>query len=203
MFGVLITIGIMAGMPNPLYWKPGDPLPHADFKAKLRMTPMEQLNTCVEDYFRNNIRAFRVPTPFATIEDFYCVVYSPGMSGKPDSYNATWLGKVYNKGKQMDIYRSQHLKNYDYPKKESDTSEDMPDFMKWTPGRRRVQTTAIGVNVRSGPGTRFPVVRTLMAVGARFALLDVVTGESVNGNTDWFKVGPNEFISGTVMAMAD
>ena len=47
------------------------------------------------------------------------------------------------------------------------------------------------------------MVRTLMVVGARFASLDVVTGDSVNGNTDWFKVGPNEFISGTLLAVSD
>lgn len=197
---------------NPLYWKVGDKLPDPGAQAKLRMTPLEQLKNSVEDYFRTNIRRFSIPTPFVTIEDFYCVVYSPGMSGKPDSFTVTWDHKPYNKGTQMNIFRG-WLRGYDYPKKADDTSGgaddqqpwDMPDWMKWTPGTKWgwVKTTRIGVNIRSGPGMRFTVVRTLMGVGVRFACLDIVTGDSVNGNTDWFKVGPSEFISGTMIAVSD
>jgi hypothetical protein len=208
--------GLIGFTPLPPYPTGAQMPDDLDIRAKLRMTPVEQLKKYVEDYFRTRIARFSIPTPFATIEDFYCVVYAPGMSGKPDSYSVTWQGTSYNKGTQMDIFRGR-LREYDYPKKANDASGtddnpsdsmaegpwDMPDFMKWTPGRRRVQTTAIGVNVRSSPGMRFPVVRTVMVVGARFACLDVVTGDSVNGNTDWFKVGPSEFISGTLIAVAD
>lgn len=114
---------------NPRNWKPGDNLPLADFQAKLRMTPMEQLSTQVEAYFRNNISRFKVPTPFATIEDFYCVVYAPGISGKPDSHTWQYLGTTYNKGKQMGIYRN-FLSGYDYPKKANDTP-DIGILGKW------------------------------------------------------------------------
>ena len=202
---------------NPLRWKPGDKLPDPASQAKLRMTPLEQLKNCVEDYFRTNIRRFSIPTPFATIEDFYCVVYSPGMSGKSDSYNVQWAGRTYNKGTQMNIFR-RWLSGYEYPKKASETPAivddssngqgpwDMPAWMMWAPGSKWqgwIKTKAIGANVRSGPGTRFPVVRTLLTAGSRFACLDVVTGDIVNGNTDWFKIGPNEFISGTLIAISD
>jgi hypothetical protein len=180
----------------------------------------------VEGYYRNWMATLHIDK-FRSPIDFYLVTRGPGGLKKENYNNDDYpMGMVQNPitkvrymsklGEVRTAYWNIMNGFYGwtkdkYPGKgdapdESSGAEgpwDMPDFMKWTPGRRRVQTTAVGVNVRSGPGVRFPVVRTLMAVGARFALLDVVAGDSVNGNTDWFKVGPNEFISGTLMAVSD
>ena len=65
--------------------------------------PIGQLDD-VQIYFQNTIKHFRIPTPLATPEDFYSVVYAPGISGKPDNYTWQYMGKTYTKKTQLNIY---------------------------------------------------------------------------------------------------
>jgi len=165
-------------------------------------TPVEQLDD-VEIYLRNTIKRFKIPTPFASAEDFYCVVYAPGISGKPDSYTWDYLGTTYTKKKQLDIYRG-FLSRYDRPQTgdELDGTED--SFLWWAPGQTKkvgwAATTEGSVPVRSGPARSFGVVNWLPLSGTRVQVLDqTLSGDIIDGNAKWDRVSGG-YISDTQIA---
>ncbi len=92
----------------------------------------------VQIYFQNTIKHFRIPTPLATPEDFYSVVYAPGISGKPDNYTWQYMGKTYTKKTQLNIY-SNFLKGYDMP--DPPGADEIlgldGSFLWWAPGQKK------------------------------------------------------------------
>ncbi len=161
-------------------------------RTKAIKTPVEQIDD-VENYLRSRIRDYRIPTPFASPEDFYCVVYAPGISGKPDSYTWTYLGKTYSKKTQMDIYRG-FLARYDMPKT-GDAMDDGDDasLLWWVPGEKKqvgpAKTNAANVPVYSGPGSNFAIVSRLPLSGTSVRVLDQVRGaDIIDGNAKWDRI---------------
>jgi hypothetical protein len=143
-------------------------------RAKALKNPLQQL-TDVEEYLRTRIRDFRVPTPFASPEDFYCVIYAPGISGKPDSYSWVYQGKTYSKKTQMDIYRNQ--------KKQ----------VGWA------KITDVAADIRSGPGRSYGVVGCVLR-DTRVQILDqTLSGDIIDGNAKWDRIARG-FISDSQVA---
>jgi hypothetical protein len=154
-------------------------------------TPVEQLDD-VEIYFRNTIKHFKIPSPFASPEDFYCVVYALGISGKPDSYTWTYLGKTYTKKTQLDIYRG-FLGRYDMPATGDDLQGTEGSFLWWAPGQTKkvgwAATTDANVPVRSGPGRSYDVVTWLPLSGTRVQVLDqTLAADIIDGNAKWDRI---------------
>lgn len=165
-------------------------------------TPVQQLDD-VEIYLRNIIKAYKIPTPFATPEDFYCVIYAPGISGKPDTYTWPYLGKTYTKKTQMDIYRG-FLNRYDMPKTGDDLQGTEDSFLWWAPGQKKqvgwAKTTDGNVPVYAGPGRSNPVVSWLPLTGTRVQVLDQErSGDIIDGNATWDRI-PAGYISDTQIA---
>ena len=155
--------------------------------------PIGQLDD-VQIYFQNTIKHFRIPTPFATPEDFYSVVYAPGISGKPDNYTWQYMGKTYTKKTQLNIY-SNFLKGYDMPDPPGGDEILGLDgsFLWWAPGQKKktgwAKTTEGQVGVRSGPGTNFPIIQWLGLSGTRVQVSDQIRGsEMIEGSALWDKV---------------
>lgn len=155
-----------------------------------KKTPFEQLDD-VETYLRNTIKNFKIPTPFASAEDFYCVIYAPGISGKPDSYSWTYQGTTYVKKERMDVYRG-HLAKYDMPETGDELDGADGSFLTWAPGETKkigwAKTTDDNVAVQAGPGRNFAVVKTL-ANGSRIQVIDQIRGaEFIEGNAKWDRI---------------
>jgi hypothetical protein len=167
------------------------------FSAALKaMTPLQQLDH-VEPYLKNTIKNFKIATPFESPEEFYCVIYAPGIRGKPESYTWSYMGTTYVKKTQMDIYRKKHLAKYDMPK----TGDDLDDagdgtdgsFLWWAPGQKKqigwAKTTDGNVPVYSGPGRSNGVVSFLPLSGTRVQVLDQEqSGDIIDGNAKWDRI---------------
>lgn len=153
--------------------------------------PIDQLDD-VEIYLRNTIKHYKIPTPFASPEDFYCVIYAPGISGKPDTYTWDYMGTTYTKGKQMGIYRG-FLNRYDMPQTGDDLQGTDDSFLWWAPGLKKqvgwAKTTDGNVPVRSGPGRSYDVVTWLPLSGTRVQVLDqTLAGDIIDGNAKWDRI---------------
>ncbi|HYM79210.1 MAG TPA: hypothetical protein VE377_24760 [Candidatus Dormibacteraeota bacterium] len=164
--------------------------------------PIDQLDD-VENYLRNTIKNFKIPTPFASPEDFYCVIYAPGISGKPDSYTWSYMGTTYTKGTQMGIYRG-FLGRYDMPKTGDDLEGTDDSFLWWAPGEKKqvgwAKTTDANVPVRSGPARSYNTVSWLPLSGTRVQVLDQTrSGDIIDGNAKWDRIAAG-YVSDTQIA---
>ena len=128
----------------------------------------------------------------ATPEDFYSVVYAPGISGKPDNYTWQYMGKTYTKKTQLNIY-SNFLKGYDMP--DPPGADEIlgldGSFLWWAPGQKKktgwAKTTEGQVGVR--PGTNVPIIQWLGLSGTRVQVSDQIRGsEMIEGTALWDKV---------------
>lgn len=57
-----------------------------------------------------------------------------------------------------------------------------------------IEVTTSSLNIRSESNTRKASIGRL-SNGQRLSVLEIVTGESVNGNTTWYRIGENMYIS--------
>lgn len=163
--------------------------PFSDTLAK--MTPVDQIDH-VEPYLRNTIKNFKIPTPFASAEDFYCVIYAPGISGKPDSFTWTYQGVKYVKKERMDVYRG-HLARYDMPQTGDDLQGTDAAFLWWAPGQKKqvgaAKTTEGNVPVYSGPGRSYSVASWLPLSGTSVQVLDqILSDDIIDGNAKWDRI---------------
>jgi hypothetical protein len=176
------------------------------FSADLKkMTPIEQLDH-VGPYLQRVIKNFKIATPFESPEEFYCVIYAPGIRGKPESYTWQYLGKTYTKKTQMDIYRG-FLGRYQMPQTGDDMDEDDTSdgsFLWWAPGQKKrigwAKTTDANVQVYSGPGRTNSVVAMLALLGTRVQVLDQIqSGDIIDGNAVWDRI-PAGYVSDSQIA---
>jgi hypothetical protein len=167
-----------------------------------KMTPAEQIDH-VEPYLRKTIKDYKIPTPFASPEDFYCVIYAPGISGKPDTYTWSYKGQTYVKKDRMDIYR-RHLAKYDMPQTGDDLDGTPDSFLWWAPGQKKqvgsAKTTDSNVPVYAGPSRSYNVVSWLPMSGTGVQVLDQIrSGDIIDGNAIWDRI-PAGYISDTQIA---
>jgi hypothetical protein len=162
--------------------------------------PVQQLDDAAQ-YLRDRMKELKISS-FERPDDFYVLVRGPYALTQPHNDNYP-MGAGLSQGEARKIYWKQKLtKEYgwtatDYPG--IDNTNDTYS-LSWVPTKSVAKTKSASVPVRSGPATTYRVTRMLVVLGTSVSCLGKVTGDGVNGNTDWVMVGTNEYISGTQLS---
>jgi hypothetical protein len=171
--------------------------------------PVQQLDD-VDSYLRSWKKTVKIDD-YKSPTDFYLTIRGPWALAKQNYNNDNFnmgvvlvdkvrnIRKVITLGEVRKIYWNRVNTQYgwtptDYPGIDNTNNTY---FLSWVPTKSVAKTTSALVPVRSGPTTTYRVTRTVILLGTPISCLGKVTGESVNGNTDWVMVGTNEYISGT------